>query len=233
MPIYNGTNQIGDIFYGTNKIGEVWYGNNLVYTSNRIIDLGTGKTWDIKTLYPNLYAGLTTANFFFTTASSASALATVNVAYTGDTHYLTLISGINKSYNATTGILTLNMKVNDSTANVHALLVLKPSALVYLGVGTSFNVKNSYPTKYARFTADNFLIKQIQHFNGGGNSGYAYNGSRSTQGQYTANDAFSLTKSYNSSTGVLTIYMRDLGSTSSGESWDKKSKCYVYLDTKV
>lgn len=49
MPVNYGTNDIGDIYYGTNKIGEVWYGTNLVYTSNKIIDLGNGQTFDIKT----------------------------------------------------------------------------------------------------------------------------------------------------------------------------------------
>lgn len=232
MPVSYGGNNIGDIYYGGNKIGEVYYGGNLVYSSNKIIDLGSGKTFDIKTNYPSLYASLSTANFFFTTTSSVSATNTVVVSADGDTKYVQLTSGVEKSYNATTGILTFRTKVNTTYGNVRAYLVTKPSKLVYLGVGQSFNVKNSYPTKYTQFTADNFLIKQIKHFNGGGSSGYAYRGARTYAGTWSGTDTFSISKSYNASTGVLTIAMNDTGS-SSGDSWNRNSDCYVYLNTKV
>ena len=236
MPVNYGTNDIGDIYYGTNKIGEVWYGTNLVYTSNKIIDLGNGQTFDIKTNYPALYSNLTVNNFFFTTASSVGAIDQVTLAQDGQLAYLTLISGVDKSYNSSTGILTFYLKVSNSTSttkgNVHAYLVTKPSQLVNLGAGHSFNVKNLYPSKYTQFTADNFLIKQIKHFNGGGSSSYVCHSSVNYAGTWRAADTCSITKSYNASTGVLTVAMNDTGYDPS-TTWNKNSDCYVYLNTRV
>lgn len=71
--------------------------------------------------------------------------------------------------------------------------------LIDLGVGTSFNVKNTLPNDYQSLNANNFYIYQANGSIGGGGS----------TDEYTHNQASSsgtLVKSYNASTGVLTCY---------------------------
>lgn len=75
------------------------------------------------------------------------------------------------------------------------------SKIYYLGTGTSINVKNKLPNDYSRLTANNFIIgtkkldaKQAQYQSSTGRT------------HVTAGfNGFELTKSYNSSTGVLTL----------------------------
>ena len=64
----------------------------------------------------------------------------------------------------------------------------------YLGQGTSFNIKSLYPTQYMNFTVDNFIVDDGTYSLG---CSATYGGSASTSGK--------LTKSYNPSTGTITI----------------------------
>lgn len=80
-------------------------------------------------------------------------------------------------------------------------------AAIYLGTGTSFNVKSKYPNEYGSFTADNFICEASGEISYGGSHGDATGpGTVNTSGKVTA------VKSYNASSGVLTAYV-------SGSAW--------------
>ena len=234
----NNNKDLQSCYFGTTEIEKIFYGTNLVWANNQVIYLGNAQSFNVSSY--SGYKSFTADNFYFTTASNVSNTDTVNIAYEGDNQYITLWSGIYKNYNSSTGVLTFRTLLNDAYGNVSAYLVTKPSKLVYLGLGQSFNVKNSYPSKYNRFTANNFLIKTIRHYNSGSSSvsqSYVYHGVRTYPGRWTGRDTFSFTKSYNSSTGQLTVYFNDSGSAD-GESsdrspWSQDSSCYVYLNTEV
>ena len=68
---------------------------------------------------------------------------------------------------------------------------------VNLGTGTSFNVSN-YPG-YKKFTTDNFYFNSVSYT---ANTG---SGERSDGGYLTISGGNTLSKSYDASTGVLTI----------------------------
>lgn len=84
----------------------------------------------------------------------------------------------------------------DETAGADTLVPFKSGKqVVYLGAGTSFNV-SSYEG-YQNFTTDNFIV--------GANSGHS---SQGASGKYTCNpkiEGFTISKSYNASSGVLSI----------------------------
>lgn len=72
----------------------------------------------------------------------------------------------------------------------------------YLGTGTSFNVRSKFPNEYGSFTADNFICEASGEISYGGGHGDANGpGTVNTSGKMT------VTKSYNSSNGVLTAYI--------------------------
>lgn len=66
--------------------------------------------------------------------------------------------------------------------------------IIYLGTNTSYNIKNLYPSLYADLSASDFIVEtqggSADHGSVGGGPGTAY---------------FNFGKSYNSSTGALSI----------------------------
>lgn len=75
------------------------------------------------------------------------------------------------------------------------------SRVYYLGTGTSFNLKEKFPDKYENLTGANFIVGTV----GASQTiaKYTANGSyRYATGGYTG---FQLAKSYNNTTGILTI----------------------------
>ena len=228
MPIYKDSNNIGELYFAGNQIGEAYCGSNLVYQNKKIVYLssGNGTYWNLKSLYPSLYSKLSTDNFYFTGCGDISITDSFRNAE-GETGYQTITHGRTKTYNASNGNLNFYnwLGNNDSTAygGLRAVLVTKPSKLYNLGTGTSFNVRGY--SGYQNFNVNNFLIKDWSPYN----SNYIIHGFRGLAGDWIASDSKTLVKSYNSSTGVLTCYFRDVGSTNIGESWDYVSNCTVYL----
>ena len=231
MPIYVSSNKIGELYFGGNQIGEAYYGNTLVYQNYKVLYLSssTATSWNIKSLYPALYSKLSADNFFFTTANSISVNDTINVPSDG-LNYQTITHGKVKTYDTSSGTLNMYHWLGENNPNgtvygkVRGVLVTKTSKLISLGTGTTFNVK-AKSDKYASFTADNFLIKTWNPYN----SNYLIHGYRGIEGRWIAVDTKTLVKSYNASTGQLTCYFRDVGSTNINESWDYQSTCEVYL----
>lgn len=79
---------------------------------------------------------------------------------------------------------------------------LGSSQPILLGTGTSYNIKTLYPTYYADLTADNFIVA----FNSASSTGGTRNPDAALYPQFgSISGSTTLTKSYNSTTGQLTI----------------------------
>ena len=183
----------------------------------RIIQLGTGQSFNISNFYKR-YSNLTEDNFFILSAANATGTDSIRVPASGSGRYgyAGFKVRLNKSYNASTGILTFRNQVlnNDNssrgTADVTAVLVTDPSALIDLGdVNGTLNV-TSY-ANYQNFTADNFLIRSSStpsFSNSYYYQGYLYDDS----GRCTS----TIMKSYDASTGILTARIRLQSTDTSG-----------------
>ena len=232
MPIFKGTTEIDSVKIGDTQISQVYAGAQEIWANVKVIDLGWGQSFDVRALYPK-YSQLTVNNFFFLSANSVSGGDSVRV--TSTTEYLRIWTGMQKGYS--NGILTFFSGVNNNHANVRAVLVSDPSKLVYLGYGTSFNVRNSFPDSYGSMTNDNFIILKIRHPNPSGGYdemwGRIFNDSRTAPGDYSASDTWSFTKSYNASNGTLSCYANDSGSSDIGQSFGGTSNVYAYAYKKA
>lgn len=214
MPIKNGNNGIGEVRYGNNVIGEIYFGNNLVYSSNKVIDLGTNTTFNVSSVYPG-YANLTADNFFLSVTGTVSMNESADKAFAAD--------GFDKSYNASTGVLTMRTWVKSQNnvktyGSVHAYLVTKPSKLISLGTKQSFDV--TLKGNYRNFTANNFLIKSMSYYVDD------YFGVVNSPGNYTI--SAKLYKKYNSTSGILTAYFYGQLTTQNGDR-EGKNNVTVYL----
>ena len=73
--------------------------------------------------------------------------------------------------------------------------------IYYLGTGTSFNIKSRFPNIYSTLTANNFIIGT----NGAPSASTSYYSDNVYHATSSAYTGFGLSKSYNSSTGILSI----------------------------
>lgn len=222
--------ELQECHYGDTNIEKIMLGDKEIWGGSKVIDLGSGQSWNIKTLYPNIYSELTSANFFFASASSVSAL-DVTTMRASDTErdWGGFTGSITKSYNATTGILTAYSYIKSTQGNVRMFMVTKPQKLVYLGNGTSFSVRSR--EDYARYTNDNFLIGGADYLSIGAwfyPAGYDYS--------YAGTGTLSVSKTYNASTGVLSSVISLKSVPYNGSAyydWSKTGKVSVYLNPKV
>lgn len=190
--ISKGTKEISLITKGVKEFQEVFKGSKEIWSNNKYIDLGSGTSFDIKVLAPNVdYRKLTSDNFFLVSSGSSG--------MSGYDYDVLMYWGFmfNKSYNASTGILTcyggMGLGGNiTKTFATHMVLITKPSKLVL--VSTS-NIASLYPTKYQDFTNSNFLL-----------GAYSWNAPNSIAHRnpehWTAGISLSK-RSYNASTGSL------------------------------
>lgn len=227
---------LAECYSGQTEIERIMYGDRLVWEGNKVIYLGNGQSFDVASVYSD-YASLTADNFLFLSASSCSGSDTETVRYDGDNKYVTIYSGMLKSYNASNGTLSFQSGCGDSRGNVRALLVKDISKLVDMGNGTTFNVKNYFPNDYQSMTADCFAARIIKHWNST-NSNNAWNftcriGCYYT-GTYSASSTWSMVKSYDPSTGILTFHPNDNGSGINGtQTWNRNgTMIHVYARKK-
>ena len=191
-----------------------------------IVSLGTATSYNIKEMFPSIdYKQLTNDNFIVGTEnadytftgtgssgvhcypSSGGYDTSVTVSYTCNRS-----ASISKSYDASTGILT----VTATNATPFSYLILNPeSTVVYLGAGDKeYNIKELYPgIDYTKLTTDNFSVgftsgshsykqsKSVGHRCAQTSGGYDNTQSAS----FTCTGTISVTKSYDPSTGILTI----------------------------
>ena len=144
---------------------------------------------------------------------AATTISSSSVMYGDKTVSATLDDLINKTK---VGTATAADIASGKTALVQGSLVTGTnsggSRIIDLGTGTSFDV-SSY-AGYENFTVDNFIIEPIN----GSVSAYSSlwsSGAQSGQGRYTFSGVLNLTKSYNSSSGILSSYATISGSASS------------------
>ena len=231
--IYLNNKELDNLHIGEKEIQRVLLGESLIWENNKIVNLGFGKSWDIQNLFPNIYNELTADNFFFLSFNNVTGSTSVNVAYTGDTKYLRIDGGLSKAYDPSTGILNAYLYNNSNKSDVCAVLVTKPEKLVYLGLGTSFDVKTRFPDRYQSMTADNFVVQTIRHWNGNGRSfGLICNNSRSSVGSWSGYNVESFVKTYDASNGILTCYLNDTGNCDNIDRWNGNSSVYAYASGK-
>ena len=229
MPIFHGGKEITSIFFGSDEISSVYYGSDLVFGGSKIIDLGEGTIFDVKSKYKN-YSDLTVDNFFFQSATQAK----IN-AYE-ESGQVDAFDGITKTYNASSG--TLNMSIyarygtTKNSEKVHAFLVVKPEKLISLGTATSFNV-SSY-SNFKKFTVDNFLIKKFGIADTSTGQEGKIGGVRDPHGFTITTD---IVKMYNANRGIFTCYLfgEYLSSKTNPETWSSSlpSVAEVYLNPRV
>lgn len=233
MQKYN-LKDLQECYYGETEIERIMYGERLVWEGNKIIYLGNAQSFNVKNVYDD-YANLTADNFLFLSAGSCSGSDTKTVSYDHDNQYVTIYSGMSKSYTPSTGALSFYSGCGSARGNTRVILVKNLSKLVDMGNGTTFNVKNYFPNDYQNMTADCFAGRIIKHWNST-NSDNSWNftcriGCYYT-GTYSATSTWTMVKSYNASTGVLTFHANDTGS-GVNQSWDRDSTTiHVYARKK-
>jgi hypothetical protein len=244
--IYLNDNDLQELYVEDTEITKVYVGDRMVWGGNRIIQLGNGTSFDIASIYPN-YRELTADNFFFVSSSptSISGTSTATVHDSAYYCYITIWTGMYKTYNAQSGQLSWYQRntysdtytahsggdTRYSTASMGALLVTKPEKLVYLGLGTRFDIKSRFPNDYQNMTVNNFIARDWYYSNGG-QQGYISHSSAHYQGTWSGSATTSLIKSYNPSTGILTFYYNSAYSGDIG-SGNVTSSLYVYYSKKA
>lgn len=194
-----------------------------------VIYLGTEKSYNIKTLYPDVdYTTLTNDNFIVgTEGSDYSYNGSSSTGYTcyqtsggysvdlGNKNYnCSRTMSATHSYNALTGVLT----ITSSNATPFAYFVVKPEkGIVDLGSAAgTYNIKELYPNiDYTKLTVDHFAVGFTSGTHSYSSSkkvsGYCYPSDTSggyqvnSNWSYSCSGAVKTTKSYDASTGVLTV----------------------------
>lgn len=223
MPVEKNLEDLWNCYAQAHEIKKIMYGEALVWEANQVINLGSGKEWDIAALLPNKYKKLSADNFYFCDAGNVSGSVTVTVTETGvDVGNLYIGVGLIKRYDAETGKLTMYTTCNQGRGNVTAVFVSKPAKLISLGMGRSFDLRNLYPNSYQNLTEDNFILKRYD-------TGLVFNQFRGSEGTYTATNTQTYVKSYNQSTGILTCQMDEhVVDSYTGHHYGYKA-CDVYL----
>ena len=108
---------------------------------------------------------------------------------------------------------------------IEMLLFGSEPDFIYLGYGTSFDVKSKY-SGYANLTADDFYIKEVSNYS-------TSRGSIQTYADGTISRRGEIVKSYDASTGILTCYARYYyrasDSNGTGDKVDEHINCECFL----
>ena len=199
MPIYNGSNGLGEIYYNGNAIGEAYYGSTLVYSNNKIVKLTEGSTWDVKGLYSK-YNTLSVDNFFYLDMKDATnAYDVVNNRVEGESDYLRLHGYMTKTYDASTGVFSSQHFLTGVYVNVTPVLVTDTSKITYIGKGRNIDIRSRFPN-YASLTANNFIVSVNAVYT------YMFNHYRGAVGVWDVQASHFFHKEYNPSTGILSAY---------------------------
>lgn len=237
MALFLGEKEIDQVYWGEKEIGQIYWGEKEIWSNAKIISLGSGTSWNIKQLYPNLYDKLTENNFFFRSATQASGTNSIRMNPGDSRTWAGFSCGLAKGYDKTTGDLLVYNYVNPGKqTKVEAVLVAKTDKLIYLGNSTSFDVKLK-TNNYANLTEDNFLILSSDTLTKGntyGDPNESNNGDPySDYGAATS----TLVKKYNKSTGILSCYIKlvseDTGGVYHYFDFSATGSCRVYLMEKI
>lgn len=107
---------------------------------------------------------------------------------------------------------------------------LSGATIQYLGSSTSINVKNTLPDKYASLTKDNFLV-EFASLSANGGAGNTSGAQYPLFGQIDASSR--MTKSYDASTGVLTISGLSCGDNYQADTWRRWVNASVGINVYV
>lgn len=167
--------------------------------------LGEGTSFNVKDYFPTKYKSFTEDNFVvgakglsasggggcpYRNDISMSVSGGGNISYTYDSSTGDLkITGISASASVNHGGASASFKVTGYYAYI--VSSVRSNNCYYLGTGASFDVSNI--TGYQNLTADNFIVAV--------SGGHAYGSTHGT----SASTSTTITKSYDSSTGKLTI----------------------------
>ena len=239
--IYLDGKELIDHHIGDKETNRVLYGSKLVWDSNRLIDLGVGRTFDVASVYAD-YGNLTADNFFVieqdpeTISGTCYGIVHDSNYYT----YLTMTANMVKTYDASTGQLqfylvdkfcttstTSETTVVSKYADFHVVLATKPEKLVYLGNATTFNIKSMFPDEYQNLTADNFLASKWDFFNGG-MFGYLLHAPVHEAGTWSGSGQTTFIKEYNANTGIL-LFETNNTAQGGGEYVQGDTGYYVYF----
>lgn len=226
MPLYLGDKEISQIYLGDKELTSIYLGDKEIWGSGKIIALEEGTSWDIKSLYPNLYDSLTVDNFFFMGANTVGASISGKVYPSDYRVYDGFDGGLVKTYNSSTGILSAYSRCNNNKGNAKMAIVIRPDKLIALGTAFSFSLTGY--DNYQNFTNDNFLISGAAKTLNRGNTYYASEAVYS----YSGSGSVSFNKSYDATTGSLASSLR---LSTSGSYLDGGDSCglTVYLNPKV
>lgn len=205
---------------------RVWIDGNgqerEIWSNNKVIYLGEGTTFDIRSIYKK-WNELTIDNFFFSTISTMTGSS--SVTWPGYDTYLELSVNMPRSYE--NGILTFSPAVENGHGTPKVFLVTDVSKLIDLDEGMTFNVSDIQG--YERFTEDNFLVP-ITYYP---TSFLIFRHSRTYPGTYYATGTYSFIKSYNAETGQLTFKShQDCRSDQEQEREISDNDLHVYINPK-
>lgn len=194
MAIYKNTTEIDNFMCGNSAVDSIYLGNTEVWSSNKIIDLGTAQTFEVGTILSNQgitnidTSVLTADNFFFSEMTTLSRTHRVGWSSGTNSDRALCKLSLDKSYNSSTGVLTMRGVTTfagyfnnwgTQYCNIHAFLVLKPSKIVSLGSAQAFDI-TSYSTN-----VNNYLFSTFSTCTGTTASQGA-----TTQGNHTARYKF-------------------------------------------
>lgn len=224
--IYLNENELSDLHVGDKEIQRVLFGDKLVWENNKIVALGTGKSFDLTSVLRK-YNELTVDNIFYLNMASVTGSdSRTNVGQ--EVGYIAVIGWMHKIYNQETGLLETDHYANSGSANVSPVLVTDLSKIEYVGTAKTFDIKSLYPDEYQRFTADNFLLKIDA------SREYLFNHFRGQPGTWWASVTQSLEKSYDPATGILTCQIRSVGTSNvSSDNFNTTGATSVYLTRKT
>lgn len=219
MPLFIGNKEADMVKIGEKEIAQIYLGIKELWTNAKAIYLSSGKNWDLKTLYPNLYTKITANDIFYKTVNQASGYIGVRMGPNDEREWHGFVVSVIKSYDPSTGALTAYNSVRDSqrggqigvgSSEIVPLIIpnsekaITSGKIVRLGdINGTYDLKTAYADDYMHFTNDNFIIRSTSAPGDSGSfypQGYAYSG--------TGYGTSTITKSYDASTGILTARIR-------------------------
>lgn len=232
--IYKNHKELQNLHIGDNEIQRVLLGERLIWENYKLINIGTGKFFNIKELYPNDYQEFTNDNFFI---YGVSGRGYVSGSIRGDESgpVMGMNSQVIKSYNATTGILSCYLLVNgestsSNSVNVSVAIIpnvqkaLEKGNLIYLGKGWGANIKSHFPNDYQNMSVANFMI---------GGSDRAGTGNRYYGGSFTCGGYGEVPFSYNAETGQFNVSCKLVVTNDGGGYLSSQSaSCSIYVSRK-
>ncbi len=237
MPLFLGEKEVDKVYIGEKEIRQIYLGEKEIWGNSKIVNLGSGTEWDIKK-YTSKYKDLTVDNFYYLSMEDVSASNSITVP--GDESYLSIWGWLAKKYDSDTGTFTSNHFLEGSSkkvVKVTPVLVVDPSKLIDLGSDQTFNIKEKFPTKYDKYTENNFIIAR----NKTGRAdlpdnpySYVFNHFRGEAGTWSVTCTHKLEKKYDKETGILTCRIRSKATANvASDSFDNTFETHVYLVEKA